>query len=54
MINSLPEQILDDKLFIGHVREINFQGSYYMRTVQFENKKSMAAKACGNCRLLRR
>jgi selenocysteine lyase/cysteine desulfurase len=26
------------------VREINFQGSYYMRTVQFDNKKSMAAK----------
>jgi selenocysteine lyase/cysteine desulfurase len=40
--NFLPEQVLEK--FIGHVREINFQGSYYMRSVQFENKKSMAAK----------
>jgi selenocysteine lyase/cysteine desulfurase len=40
--NFLPEQILEK--FIDHVREINFQGSYYMRTVQFDNKKSMAAK----------
>jgi len=40
--NFLPEQVLEK--FIGHVRKINFQGSYYMRTVQFENKKSVAAK----------
>jgi selenocysteine lyase/cysteine desulfurase len=40
--NFLPEQVLEK--FIGHVREINFQGSYYMRTVQFENKRAMAAK----------
>ena len=40
--NFLPEQVLEK--FIDHVREINYQGSYYMRTVQFENKKSMAAK----------
>jgi selenocysteine lyase/cysteine desulfurase len=40
--NFLPEQVLEK--FIGHVREINLQGSYYMRTVQFENKKSMSAK----------
>jgi len=40
--NFLPEQVLEK--FIGHVREINYQGSYYMRTVQFENKKAMAAK----------
>jgi len=40
--NFLPEQVLEK--FIEHVREINFQGSYYMRTVQFENKKSIAAK----------
>jgi selenocysteine lyase/cysteine desulfurase len=26
------------------VREVNYQGSYYMRTVQHENKKSVAAK----------
>jgi selenocysteine lyase/cysteine desulfurase len=40
--NFLPEQVLEK--FIGHVRDINLQGSYYMRTVQFENKKAMAAK----------
>lgn len=40
--NFLPEQTLEK--FINHVREINFQGSYYMRTVQFDNKKSMAVK----------
>ena len=38
----LPQQTLEN--FIKHVREINFQGSYYMRTVQFDNKKAMAAK----------
>lgn len=40
--NFLPEQVLEK--FITHVREINYHGSYYMRTVQFENKKAMAAK----------
>jgi selenocysteine lyase/cysteine desulfurase len=40
--NFLPEQVLEK--FIGHVRDINYQGSYYMRTVQFDNKKAMAAK----------
>jgi len=40
--NFLPEQVLEK--FIGHVREVNLQGSYYMRTVQFDNKKSMVAK----------
>lgn len=40
--NFLPEQTLEK--FINHVREINFLGSYYMRTVQFDNKKSMAVK----------
>lgn len=38
----LPQQTLDR--FIDHVREINYQGSYYMRTVQFDNKKAMAAR----------
>ena len=38
----LPQQTLEN--FIKHVREINYQGSYYMRTVQFENKKAIAAK----------
>lgn len=43
--NFLPEQVLEK--YIGHVREINLQGSYYMRTVQFENKKIMAEKLAG-------
>ncbi|MEP6726391.1 MAG: aminotransferase class V-fold PLP-dependent enzyme, partial [Bacteroidota bacterium] len=40
--NFLPESILES--FIGHVREVNYQGSYYMRTVQFDNKKNIAAR----------
>lgn len=38
----LPQTLLE--AFIRHVREVNYQGSYYMRTVQFENKKIMAAR----------
>ncbi len=30
--------------FIQHVRNVNYQGSYYMRTVQWDNKKAVAAK----------
>jgi selenocysteine lyase/cysteine desulfurase len=37
----LPTETLEN--FINHVREVNYQGSYYMRTVQFDNKKSVAA-----------
>jgi len=37
-----PEAVLEK--FIGHVREVNFQGSYYMRTVQWDNKKKAAEK----------
>ena len=40
--NFLPQSLLEN--FIGHVREVNYQGSYYMRTVQFENKKNIAAR----------
>jgi selenocysteine lyase/cysteine desulfurase len=40
--NFLPEELLEK--FINHIKEVNYQGSYYMRTVQFENKKAMAAK----------
>jgi len=49
--NFVPEQVLEK--FIEHVREVNYQGSYYMRTVQFENKKAMAAKlaAVAGCSL---
>ena len=38
----LPQQVLESQ--IRHLREINYQGSYYLRTVQFENKKKMADK----------
>ncbi len=38
----MPQETLEK--FISHVREINLQGSYYMRTVQFENKKRAADK----------
>jgi selenocysteine lyase/cysteine desulfurase len=40
--NILPEQTLEN--FIRHIREINYQGSYYMRTVQFDNKRAIASK----------
>jgi selenocysteine lyase/cysteine desulfurase len=37
-----PQEVLEQ--FINHVREVNYQGSYYMRTVQWENKKKVAAR----------
>jgi len=37
-----PQESLEH--FINHVREVNYQGSYYMRTVQYENKKATAAR----------
>ena len=36
----LPEQTLED--LIDHMRAVNYEGSYYMRTVQFDNKKKVA------------
>ena len=39
--NFLPEALLES--YLQHIRDINYQGSYYMRTVQFENKKSRSA-----------
>jgi selenocysteine lyase/cysteine desulfurase len=38
----LPEEILEH--LIHHVREVNYEGSYYMRTVQWDNKKKMATR----------
>ncbi|MBX2942001.1 MAG: aminotransferase class V-fold PLP-dependent enzyme [Cyclobacteriaceae bacterium] len=38
----LPQETLEN--YINHVREVNYQGSYYMRTVQWQNKQAMAAK----------
>ena len=35
--NFLPQPLLNK--YIDHIKEVNYQGSYYMRTVQFENKK---------------
>lgn len=40
--NFVPQPILEK--YIGHIREINLQGSYYMRTVQFDNKNRIAGK----------
>jgi selenocysteine lyase/cysteine desulfurase len=40
--NFVPQPILEK--YIGHIREVNLQGSYYMRTVQFDNKKRIAGK----------
>lgn len=40
--NILPQETLEN--FIQHVRDINYQGSYYMRTVQWDNKKAATAK----------
>jgi selenocysteine lyase/cysteine desulfurase len=38
----LPQETLEN--FIQHVRDVNYQGSYYMRTVQYDNKKAIGAK----------
>ncbi len=38
----LPQDILEN--YIHHIREVNYQGSWYMRTVQFDNKRAMAAQ----------
>jgi selenocysteine lyase/cysteine desulfurase len=38
----LPEETLEH--FIKNVREVNYQGSYYMRTVQWDNKRNAAAR----------
>jgi selenocysteine lyase/cysteine desulfurase len=41
----MPQETLEH--FIGHIREVNYQGSYYMRTVQVENKRKVAARLAG-------
>ncbi len=45
----VPTETLEN--FISHVKEVNYQGSYYMRTVQVENKKKAAARLAeiGGC-----
>jgi selenocysteine lyase/cysteine desulfurase len=38
----LPQETLEN--FITHVREINYQGAYYMRTKRFDDNNAMAEK----------
>ena len=38
----MPQEILEQ--YIHHVREINYQNSYYLRTVQWPNKRFMQEK----------
>ena len=38
----LPEETLEH--YLNHIREINLHASYYMRTVQWENKKKSATR----------
>ena len=40
--NIIPKPTLE--LFKKHVEEVNYQGSYYMRTVQWDNKDRIAAR----------
>lgn len=38
----VPQETLEN--YLHHVREVNYQGSWYMRTVQWDNKDAMAAQ----------
>jgi len=38
----MPQETLEN--YIRHIREINFEAAYYMRTKRFDDKKIMAAK----------
>lgn len=38
----VPTETLEK--YIEHIREVNYEGSYYMRTVQTENKKKVIAR----------
>jgi Selenocysteine lyase len=40
--NIMPTPILEK--YVEHMKEVNYQGSYYMRTVQGENKMKAAAR----------
>ena len=37
-----PEETINN--FIEHIKDVNYQGSYYMRTVQWDNKAKVAEK----------
>lgn len=47
--NIIPRPTLE--VFLEKVRQVNYEGSYYMRTVQWENKNRLAARLAGlvNC-----
>ncbi|MEM9886786.1 MAG: aminotransferase class V-fold PLP-dependent enzyme [Bacteroidota bacterium] len=38
----MPQEILED--YIHHIRHINYEASYYLRTVQWQNKQRMQEK----------
>ena len=38
----IPQETLENQ--IHHLREVNYQGSYYMRTVQWDNKRHICEK----------
>jgi selenocysteine lyase/cysteine desulfurase len=38
----MPQETLNN--FIDYVKVVNYEGSYYMRTVQWDNKKAVAAR----------
>lgn len=40
--NFIPTETLEK--YIAHIREVNLQGSYYMRTVQTDNKRKVISK----------
>ncbi len=40
--NIAPQPVLQK--FLEHVQMVNYEGSYYMRTVQWDNKKNIAAR----------
>ena len=40
--SMMPQEILEK--YIQHVKDVNYQAAYYMRTVQFDNKKIAATK----------
>lgn len=40
--NFVPKPIMDK--YLEHIKMVNYEASYYMRTVQWENKKKVAAR----------
>lgn len=40
--SMMPQEVLEK--YLQHIRHVNIEAAYYMRTVQFENKKKVATK----------